>query len=230
MPVRALIFDFDGVLVDSERIQFEALQVALREVGLTLAWDDYRAIGIGLPDRDAVRLALQRRGTNDPKLVDKVLARKTALYDAWLTERVKASDGMANIVRALAQRFVLAIASGAMRHQIEAVLQREGVRECFAVIVSHDDYERGKPDPTPFLLALERLNEGVQPPLRPHECVVVEDAPAGVQAARAAGMRCVAVTTYFEATELCGADVVIGHFADLLQPKVWERLGMPPLL
>jgi beta-phosphoglucomutase-like phosphatase (HAD superfamily) len=117
-----------------------------------------------------------------------------------------------------------------MRHQIEAVLQREGVRDCFAVIVSHDDYEVGKPDPTPFLLALEGLNAVVHPPLRPHECVVVEDAPAGVAAARAAGMRCVAVTIYFDGEALKDADVVIAKLADLLQPSVWERLDMSPLL
>jgi beta-phosphoglucomutase len=228
--VRAVIFDFDGVLVDSERVQFEALRQALSEHGLTLSWDDYRAVGIGLPDREAVRLALERNGICDEALVTQVLERKTALYDAWLAERGRAVDGMADIVRALAQRFALAIASGAMRHQIEAVLQREGVRDCFAAIVSHDDYEMGKPDPTPFLLALEKLNGVVHPPLRPHECVVVEDAPAGVAAARAAGMRCVAVTTYFDSGALKDADVVIAKLADLLQPSVWKRLDMPPLL
>ncbi|MFA0750952.1 MAG: hypothetical protein SLRJCFUN_001355 [Candidatus Fervidibacter sp.] len=228
--VRAIVFDFDGVLVDSERVQFEALRQALSEHRLTLSWDEYRAVGIGLPDREAVRLALERNGVCDEALVARVLERKTALYDAWLLEKVRPVDGMANIVRALAQRFVLAIASGAMRHQIEAVLRREGVRDCFAAIVSHDDYEVGKPDPTPFLLALEELNAVIHPPLRPHECVVVEDAPAGVAAARSAGMRCVAVTTYFDGEALGDADVVIAQLSDLLRPQVWERLDMPPLL
>lgn len=230
MVIRAILFDFDGVLADSERLQYEALRQALNELGMNLIWEDYLKIGVGLPDRETVRLALRLNGIEDDELAEKVLDRKTCLYDVWLPDRLPLPEGMGNVVRALSQRFILAIASGAFKHQIEAVLTREGLRDCFAVIVSHDDYQRGKPDPTPFLLALERLNAFVTPPLRSHECLVVEDAPVGIQAARAAGMRCIAITTYFPEEALQDADVVVSQLKDLLLPHVWERFEVMPLL
>ncbi len=228
--LRAVLFDFDGVLVDSERLHYEALAHVLREEGMDLTWDEFKQGCIGVPDRDAVRWALRRNGVDDKTQVDDILRRKTELYDAWLPTKLQAMDGMADVVRTLAQRFSLAVASGAFRHQIETVLQREGVRELFAVIVTPEDYQRGKPDPEPFLLAMERLNEQVEPPLRPHECLVVEDAPAGLQAARAAGMRCVALRTYFNDAALWDADFIVDNLKALLLPQVWEHFQTLPLL
>lgn len=229
--VKAILFDFDGVLADSERLHYEALTQALSELGATLSWNDYLQVGIGLPDMDAVSLVLQRSSIfADESLARKVLARKTEIYDAWLPNRLVVPDGMPDIVRALAQQFTLAIASGAFRYQIETVLQREGVKDYFAVIVSSEDVTRGKPDPEPFWTALARLNELVTPPLRPHECLVVEDAPSGIAAALSAGMRCVAITTNFPKDALQSADVIVGSLKDLLLPSVWECFCTTPLL
>ncbi len=228
--VRAILFDFDGVLADSERLHYEALTHVLSEMGLSLGWDEFKRGCIGVPDWDAVQWALKHNGVNDDKLVAEVLRRKTQIYDAWLTERLKVADNMADVIKALSQNFALAIASGAFRHQIEAVLSREGVRELFTVIVSCEDYERGKPDPTPFLLAMERLNEFISPPLRPHECLVVEDSPAGIQAARNAGMLCVALRSYYDDEALKDADFIIDDLKGLLSPKVWEHFQTTPLL
>mgnify|MGYP001626220986 CR=1 FL=1 len=228
--VRAVLFDFDGVLVDSERLHYEALAHVLKEMGLSLNWDEFKRGCIGVPDWDAVQWALRHNGVSDSELVAEVLRRKTQIYDAWLTERLKIAEGMADVIKVLAQNFALAIASGAFRHQIEAVLLREGVLEFFKVIVSSEDYERGKPDPMPFLLAMERLNEFVSPPLRPHECLVVEDSPAGIQAAKNAGMRCVAVRSYYDDEALKDADFIVDDLRGLLMPEVWEHFQMTPLL
>ncbi|MCS7185358.1 MAG: HAD family phosphatase [Armatimonadota bacterium] len=228
--VRAVLFDFDGVLADSERLHYEALVHALKEMGLNLSWEEFKQGCIGVPEWDAVQWALKRNGVNDNELVAEVLRRKTQIYDSWLTERLKVADKMADVIRALAQNFVLAIASGSFRHQIEAVLLREGVLELFPVIVSCKDYEQGKPDPTPFLLAMERLNEFISPPLKPHECLVVEDSPAGIQAARKAGMLCVAVRSYYDDEALKDADFIVDDLKGLLMPKLWEHFQMTPLL
>jgi len=228
--VRAVIFDFDGVLVDSERLHYEALAYALREKGMDLTWEEFKVGCIGVPDRDAVKWALKRNGVEDDEQVSKVLQRKTEIYDAWLKDRLPAVDGMTDVVKVLAQKFVLAIASGSFRYQIEAVLSREGVRDLFPVIVGHEDCEKGKPDPTPFLLAMERLNEFVSPPLRPHECLVVEDSPAGIQAAREAGMRCIALRSYYEDEALKDAEIIVDDLKALLMPRVWEHFQMSPLL
>ncbi|MEZ8217472.1 Haloacid dehalogenase-like hydrolase [Candidatus Fervidibacteria bacterium JGI MDM2 SSWTFF-3-K9] len=228
--VRAVIFDFYGVLVDSERLHYEALAHALREKGMDLTWEEFKVGCIGVPDRDAVKWALKRNGVEDDEQVSKVLQRKTEIYDAWLKDRLPAVDGMTDVVKVLAQKFALAIASGSFRYQIEAVLSREGVRDLFPVIVGHEDCEKGKPDPTPFLLAMERLNEFVSPPLRPHECLVVEDSPAGIQAAREAGMRCIALRSYYEDEALKDAEIIVDDLKALLMPRVWEHFQMSPLL
>jgi len=228
--VRAVIFDFDGVLVDSERLHYEALARALKEKCMDLTWEEFKVGCIGVPDWDAVKWALKRNGVDDDEQTSEVLQRKTEIYDAWLKDRLPAVDGMADVVKALAQKFVLAIASGSFRYQIEAVLLREGILDLFPIIVGHEDCEKGKPDPTPFLMAMERLNEFVSPPLRPHECLVIEDSPAGIQAARKAGMRCVALRTYYEDEALKDADIIVDNLKALLLPKVWEHFHMPPLL
>lgn len=229
--VRAVLFDFDGVLVDSERLHYEALVHALRERGMDLSWDDFKEGCIGVPDRDAIKWALRcNEKDDDDEKVSEILRRKTEIYDAWLADRLPAVDGMVDVVRALAQKFVLAVVSGSPRYQIETVLSREGVGELFSVVIGCEDYQKGKPDPAPFLLAMEKLNEFVSPPLRPHECLVVEDSPAGIQSARKAGMKCIAIRSYYDNEALKDADLIINDLKELLLPKVWDRFQMTPLL
>lgn len=228
--VRAVIFDFDGVLVDSERLHYEGLAHVLNSMGLSLSWEEFKEGCIGVPDLDAIKWALMRNGIEDEKIVEEVLRRKTEVYDSWLSERLTITDGVANVLMALSQKFHLAIASGAFRHQIDLALSKKGIKELFQVIVGREDYEIGKPDPTPFLMAMEKLNELASPPLRPHECLVVEDSPAGVEAARKAGMLCVAVRTYFSDDALKDADIILDDLKALLQPKVWEHFQTEPLL
>ncbi len=228
--VRAILFDFDGVLVDSERLHFEALAHVLKSMGMSLSWDEFKEGCVGVPDLDAVKWALKRNGIDNDKIAEDVLKRKTEIYDLWLADRLAITDEVANVLKALAQRFALAIASGSFRYQIEFSLSRKGIRELFQVIVGREDYELGKPDPTPFITAMERLNESVTTPLRPHECLVVEDSPAGIEAARKAGMLCVAVRTYYSDDALKGADIVLDDLKGLLLPEVWEHFQTEPLL
>ncbi len=228
--IRAVLFDFDGVLVDSERLHYEALHYVLQGQGMDLTWEEFRQGCIGVPDRDAVRWALERNGRHDETLIAEILRRKNEVYDEWLPHRLRTMEGAVEVVLTLAERFALAIASGALRHQIEGVLVREGIHSLFQAIVTPDDYQKGKPDPEPFLQAMEKLNTSLSPSLRPHECLVVEDAPAGVQAACKAGMRCVALRTYFDDDALQGADLVLDSLKDLLRPSVWECFQTAPLL
>ena len=228
--IRAVIFDFDGVLVDSERLHYEALVHVLRAKGMDLSWEDFKKGCLGVPDRNAVRWALERNGVDDEEQVLEVLRLKTEVYDGWLAERVLISDEVVEVVKVLAQKFLLVIATGSFQYQVEAVLSRAGVRHLFSVIVGYGDYEKGKPDPTPFLLAMEKLNQSLSLPLKPSECIVLEDSPAGIRAAINAGMRCVAVRSYFDDEALKGADIVVDNLRELLLPRVWEHLGMPPLL
>src|SRR3989442_948144 len=122
--------------------------------------------------------------------------------------------------RASAARVPLAVASGALRHEIELILAQAGLADCFAAIVSAEDVSVGKPSPEGFLRALERLRVRL-PDLAPRDCLVVEDSQPGLEGARRAGMRCLAVTNSYPAAELGGADLIVRSLAE----AGWDRLA-----
>jgi HAD superfamily hydrolase (TIGR01549 family) len=117
--------------------------------------------------------------------------------------------GVVETVRRSATQYPLAIASGALRSEIEFVLERGAIRDCFQVIVAAEDVSECKPDPEGYLKALAQLNAALNAEIQAHECLVIEDSLAGIEAAKAAGMRCVAVTNSYAAEELNNADSVV---------------------
>src|SRR5947207_2552172 len=128
--------------------------------------------------------------------------------------------GVPTFVRAAAARVPLAVASGALRHEIELILVQAGLADCFAAIVSAEEVSAGKPSPEGFLHALERLRVRL-PDLAPRDCLVVEDSQPGLEGARRAGMRCLAVTNSYPAAELAGADLIVSSLAE----AGWNRLA-----
>jgi HAD superfamily hydrolase (TIGR01509 family) len=213
--VRALIFDFDGVLADTEALHCAAFQAALASVGVTLTRDDYFQRFLGLPDRDCVAAACAGapRQVTAGELDDLCAAKRAAF--ARLAPAAMLYPGVTDMLRRLHRDFVLAIASGAFRDEIEPILQRAQVRELFATVVSAEDVRAGKPAPDPFLRVLDALRRPPAAPLAAAQCVVVEDSPNGIIAARAAGMHCVGVTTHHDRAALAAADAVIEHVTQL---------------
>lgn len=200
---QAVIFDLDGVLVDSEPLLFEAERVALAAYGAELT-PAIKEPFIGLGGRD-VLAALARRFDLDVDLAE-LGARKMAAY-LDLVSRVAGFAPTAALVRGLqADGVPLAIASGSTPGAIDAALGAIGLRDAFEVRVSTHDVARGKPAPDVFLLAAERLGA------EPAACVVVEDAVHGVRAALAAGMRCIAIPSVADPLDPTFAE------ADLLVP------------
>jgi HAD superfamily hydrolase (TIGR01509 family) len=214
-PLRAVIFDFDGVLADTEELHYAAFQSVAAGAGLTLTHADYFEQFLGLPDRDCLAALYARaaRPVTDAEL-DRLVGDKRAAF-AQRSRRARLYPGVADTLRRLHARLALAIASGAFRDEIEPILEREGVRSLFAAVVGAGDVRAGKPAPDPFLEALRQLRQRAAPGLAAAECVVVEDSPRGLAAARAAGMRCVAVTTYHERAALAGAEAFIEHVCNL---------------
>jgi HAD superfamily hydrolase (TIGR01509 family) len=211
--VRALIFDFDGVLADTEVLHCAAFQAAAASVGLTMTRDDYFRCFLGLPDRDCLNALCVRAGRPlTVAALDDLCARKRKEF-ARLLPAARLYAGVADTLWHLHARFTLAIASGAYRDEIEPILQRAKVRQLFAAVVGAEDVRAGKPAPDPFLRALEEIG-GRAGVLTAAECVVIEDSPNGIAAARTAGMRCVGVTTHHDRAALA-ADVVIGHVTQL---------------
>jgi beta-phosphoglucomutase len=222
MPVgpRALVFDFDGVIADSEPLHLAAFQRTLAAEGITLTPEAYYARYLGFDDHDAIVEALRETGRPAaPDHVRALMAHKAEAFLALLRSEIRIFPGVREFVRAAAARVPLAIASGALRHEIELIVAHAGLADAFAALVSAEDVRAGKPSPEGFLRACDLLR-GRVPDLVPAACLVVEDSRAGVEGARRAGMRCLAVTNSHRAEELADADLVVPSLADLQ----WERL------
>jgi HAD superfamily hydrolase (TIGR01509 family) len=209
--IRALLFDCDGTLADNEPLHFRALQEALLPEGVPLSAARYREV-VGLPDDDAVRVLLEEAGRpSGPDRVGAVVGAKRARYGRSLAAGVAPVPGVEEFLRDASRKYLLAVASGAWRDEIAALLGRLGVADRFRAVVGREDCAAGKPDPAPFRAAMEALNASSpapEPPLVPRECLVFEDSPHGVAAARAAGMRCVGRTTTPPKERLRDADLV----------------------
>lgn len=211
MAIRAVIFDLDGTLADTEPLHFEAFNAVLRPHGIELSGEDYFSRLIGYDDRDCFMLLLrEHRMPADPTWIDELIAQKTRLYQASIAEREVLFPGAAEFVRNCAKRFPLALVTGTLRVEAEMILNKSQLRDFFVDIVTAEDVERGKPEPDGFDAALGRLNFILRPhpPITAAECLVVEDTPAGIGAAQRAGMRALAVAQTVAMSKLAAADLV----------------------
>jgi HAD superfamily hydrolase (TIGR01509 family) len=181
--VRGIIFDLDGVLVDSEPIRYKAGARALEEIGISLTWERFLTVWLGRTDQAGLRDILGDRYEAD---VRRVVARRNALYEEWLDEVPPYADAVRCVGR-LPGGIRLAVATGSRRIEVERILHRLGWLRRFQAIVAAEDYRNAKPAPDPFLEAARRMG------LPPASCLVVEDSPAGVAAAGAGGMSVLAV-------------------------------------
>lgn len=231
--LRAIIFDFDGVVTDSEPTHYAVFQRVLdEELGLTLTEADYYARYLGYDDRGCFAAILTDQGRPAPQaLIDRLVRRKAEAFLEQLKQHLVVFPGVREFVREAAPRYRLAIASGALRHEIEFVLERAGIRQAFEHITSAEDVRRGKPDPESFLHALTSLNQRTPPgvsPLAAGDCLVVEDSLPGIRGAHAAGMKVLAVANTHPATELAEADAVARSLGDITVRELAERLWAAP--
>lgn len=196
-PVRAIIFDMDGVIVDSEPLHAQALVDTLAGLGIhhppRFLLEDYAGRG----DRDLWRDFIARH--QPAQTLEELLRLKSDRVVELVRARQPFFPGLPKLIRALARRWPLGLASGSDRPVIDAVLELEGLRDEFRVVVSSNEVKEGKPKPDVFLLTARRLGSA------PADCVVVEDSKPGVAAALAAGMRVLAVANTHPAKELAHA-------------------------
>jgi beta-phosphoglucomutase-like phosphatase (HAD superfamily) len=214
-PVRAVVFDFDGVIADTERLHLAAFQAVFAERGWTLDEAAYSDRYLGYDDEGLVDAYVADRGltitTDDRKAI---VHAKVDAFSRHLGSPEILYPSTRACVALLAERFPLAIASGALHHEIEAILQRAGLRHLFGPIVASDDVALSKPAPDPYLEAARLLGMPTE------VCVAVEDSPAGLSAARRAGMRTIAITTTSPRHLLDEADRVIADLAELTPAAV----------
>ena len=210
--LRALIFDFNGIIVDDEPIHFELFKQVLAEEGIKLTEADYYARYLGFDDRGAFTAAYREHGRSlDEKLLARLIDRKTIYYQSEIRSKVRIFPGVEKLVTTLVPVLPLAVASGALRQEIEAILSAAGLLKHFAVIISAEDVDHGKPEPEIFLKALARLNAQVEDgdPIDAADCLVIEDSKEGIRGARRAGMKCLAVSNSHPIELLQEANAVV---------------------
>ena len=190
----AILFDFNGVLVDDEEQHRVALTRVAERFGLTVTREWYYAHILGFNDTLSFAEVFRVANRTVPMdLVRRLVEEKAALYRQLIDEHLAFVPGAVAFVRAVAPAFRLGIVSGARREEVDLLLGRAGLTGCFEAIVAAEDVAHSKPDPAGYRAAHAALQR--RAPLDVRRCLAIEDSPAGVAAARAAGMRCVALTT-----------------------------------
>jgi beta-phosphoglucomutase len=203
-----LIFDMDGVLIDSETLHKKAKELAFAEIGIVLpnsVYDSYK----GRPDATMLPEILTARGFPKER-IEELLRRKRQIYEGNEHD-LRAVDGAADFVRWAASHYKIALATSATARNREATLSLLGIGELFHGVVDASGHQRPKPDPEVFLIALGKLR------LQPDQCWIIEDSVNGLQAAKAAGCFAAAITTTFDKSTLiaAGADIVVNSFSEL---------------
>ena len=212
--IRAVVFDFDGVIVDSEGAHFAALRDTMAAEGWPLSKPEYCERYLGFSDRDTFEaLSVDRSLALSPSAIARLTADKARRFAALSENGPVPCPGAVECVRALSQRFPLAIASGAVRREIVAALDSLRLTASFTAIVGADDVETHKPDPAPYLEAAGQLN------VAPASCAAIEDSPWGLESARGAGMFTVGVTHSYPADRL-SADLIVSSLAEVTRSLI----------
>ena len=211
LPFKAVIFDMDGTLIASTQADYLAWQKLLAEYGVPLPYEDYFPL-LGMRSMDLVRMKLQLEGP----AADKALEKKMQYFKEGVKEegieRIPFSRSFLTELKEYSVR--LALATSSRKPKTELVMEHTGLLEFFEIIVTGEDVKNGKPAPDIFLRAAGKLQ------VAPEDCLVFEDAASGVEAAKSAGMKCVAITTTHGDSELKKADLIIERFEGLHVPEL----------
>lgn len=218
--IQAVFFDFNGVIVDDEPLQMKAYQEVLGREGLTVTEQDYYG-SLGMDDAAFVRAAFARAEREaDDETLRRVIEAKSGAHRRLLGDEPPLFPGVVTFVKALSRRYPLGLVSMARRAEIDYVLERASLADYFVVVVSAEDVTAHKPHPSCYNNAVAALNakrgQAHVLPVAPEECLVIEDSPPGIRAARAANMRTLGVTNTVtdRALREAGADSVTRSLAD----------------
>ena len=202
--LKAVIFDFDGIIVDTEPIHYQAFQEVLNPLGLGYPWEEYIELYIGFDDRDAFREVFRKATRDlDEQFLDRLINKKADVFEKIVSEGVRPYPGAVELVRSLSGVIPVALCSGALSRDIGPILRQLSISNAFDVVVTADDVRASKPDPESYLLAFSRLAMAFpEKSITPAECLAIEDTPSGIASALKAGLGVLAVTNSYPAEKL----------------------------
>ena len=221
--LQAVIFDFDGVITDSEILHLRAFNKVLARFNLEIDKKGYYTKYLGYTDADCFKQLIADGVLEvDKRQIPELIEQKNHIFEKLARTEGKTIEGVREFLSMLAQNNIpMAICSGALLTEIELLLEDAGLRHFFAVIISADHVKKGKPHPDGFLLTLKKLNivipakAGNQNPIEADQCIVIEDSLWGLQAAKTAGMHSIAVTNSYDAEQLHLAEKIVDKLSDL---------------
>ena len=211
--IKAIIFDFNGVIVDDEPLHEKAFRQACFEFDLQLSSGEYLEMCLGRTDRDGFERVQDKFSLSDV-MREKMFQRKSQIYFDFVKKGIYPVVGVIDFINTVKDKFSIALATAAYRPEVEMILRELCIRGIFKVIVSAQDVAKSKPDPAPYLLAAEKLD------VLPSACLVIEDTPSGIASAKGAGMSCIAITTTRNKAELQEADLIVDNFSQLSHDTV----------
>jgi beta-phosphoglucomutase len=219
--LKAIIFDCDGIIADTEPLHLATAQKVLQEEGIFLTDEDYFNEYLALDDRGCFTKAFTSHGkTVSKELLAELINRKAQYVEPLLQANLKLFPGISDFIMLVSSKYPIAMASGARREEIDLILRHGNLQAYFPIIVSTEDVTISKPDPEAFLRAWSLLNEAANQSIEQKECLVIEDSIHGVHAAHSAGMKCLAVTNSYAAELLSEAELIVSSLAGLSLEKI----------
>ena len=207
-PTRAIFWDNDGVLVETEHLYFQATQESLASIGIELTRDDYIALFL-VAGRGAWHVA-EQRGVS-PSEIERLRNERNARYSELLAQAPRLAVGVTEVLEALHGRYVMGVVTSSRKDHFDVIHRDTGLLKYFDFVLTASDVTRVKPDPEPYLRAVARSGVPAE------ACVAIEDSTRGLESARAAGIRCIVVPTALtRQSDFAAADRVLGSIGELL--------------
>jgi HAD superfamily hydrolase (TIGR01509 family) len=229
--LKAIIFDFNGIILNDEPYHYRSMRDAVAELGVHITEEEYYAEYLPMDDWSCLEAICRNHSINiTPEQRERTLKLKPKLYRDLLQGGYPFVGGVDDFIRAAAERYPIALASGARREEIESALVAKNLLDCFRVILGAEDFSVSKPAPQSYLSALEKLNRAIDGsyPVRPDECLVIEDSIGGVKGARAAGMACLAVAGTYPREMLSAATRVVDSLQEITFDSLQELCERQP--
>ena len=221
--IKAIIFDFDGVIIDSEPLHFKAFKKVLDSLNINFIEVDYWSKYLAMSDKDLfINLNKDRNLNWDSNTIEQLIEKKGKYFLKFIQEEPNFFHGINNVLLDLYQSFILTIASGALKHEIQFVLKKLNAEKLFKYIISAEEVQQGKPNPEIYLKAYDKLTS-IDPSIKKEHCLAIEDSIHGILAAHNAGIKCIAVAHSYKEEDIAIADSVLPHIS-LLNSNIIKSL------